>query len=342
MKKLLIAFFLFSVVVYTSCKTNLDTNAVSDSTSKTNKTITEKDLLPSWNEGMLKQSIIDFVTNATKEGSSSFIPPENRIATFDNDGTLWAERPLVQELFAIYMVKKMAAANQELAKKQPFKAVLEGDKAYLAKGGDAVLMQLLGATHTGTTEDAFELNAKQFFDVAAYPLHDSNVPVKQIIYQPQIELLNYLRANSFKTFVVTGGTIEFVRAVALALYGIPKEQVVGTSFKYRFVDSNNSIMRLPSLDLLDDKEGKPVAIQIHIGQRPAFACGNEGGAGDIAMLKYSSGNKFPSFQMIVNHDDSTREFFYQEKDSASLKAAAKNNWHVINMKNDWKTVFAGK
>ena len=165
------------------------------------------------------------------------------------------------------------------------------------------------------------------------------VSLKNITYQPQIELLNYLRANGFKTFIVTGGTIEVVRSIALQLYGIPKEQVIGTTFKYKFIDSNNVIMRMPDIDLFNDKEGKPVSIQQHIGQRPAFACGNEGGSGDIAMLKYSSGNKFPTFQLIVNHDDSTREFFYQEKGNTSLKSSAINNWHVASIKNDWKTVF---
>ena len=300
------------------------------------------DPLPGWNDGPLKTAIIDFVTNATKEGSSSYIPPEKRIATFDNDGTLWAEKPYVQELFAFYMVEKMVAAKPELARKQPFKAVIEGDKAYFLTGGDAALIQLVGATHTGTTEDQFEVNAKAFVDSANYPLHGNSVSLKQITYQPQIELLNYLRANGFKTFIVTGGTIELVRAVAPQLYGISKEQVVGTTFKYKYVDSNNSIMRLQEIDLFDDKEGKPVGIQQHIGRRPAFACGNEGGAGDLAMLKYSAGNSFPTFQIIVNHDDSTREFFYREKDSLSLKTAAKNNWHVASIKNDWKTVFVAK
>jgi hypothetical protein len=178
---------------------------------------------------------------------------------------------------------------------------------------------------------------RDFFASAKYP--GRNVPIQQVTYQPQIELLNYLRANGFKTFIVTGGTIEFVRGVSQQLYGIPKDQVVGTTFKYKFADSNNSILRQPELELFNDKTGKPVGIQEHIGQRPVFACGNEGGAGDIAMLKFSQGNKFPSFQLIVNHDDSTREFFYQEKDSASLKAAAENKWHVISMKNDWKKIF---
>ena len=327
---------LIITLVSISCN-NQTTSGTNTAVSKDTAVVGATDPLPNWNEGQLKKDIIDFVTKVTKEGSSDFIPIENRIATFDNDGTLWAEKPYVQELFAFYRVKKMIEASPALAKKQPFKAVVEGDKAYFAKGGDKALIQLVGATHTGLTEDEFEASAKEFFASATYP--GRNVPVKKITYQPQIELLNYLRANGFKTFIVTGGTIELVRAIAPEFYGIPKDQVVGTTFKYKFIDSNRTIMREPAIELFNDKEGKPVGIQIHIGQRPVFACGNEGGAGDIAMLKYCQSNKYPSFQLLVNHNDSTREYSYQEKDNASLNAAAKNNWHVVSMKDDWKKIF---
>lgn len=303
----------------------------------TDSTTVAGDPLPSWNDGPLKKDIIAYVTKVTQKGGADFIPPENRIATFDNDGTLWAEKPYIQELFAFYRVKQMVADNPALAQKQPFKAVVEGDKAYFAKGGEKALIALVGATHTGMTEDAFEASAKDFFATMIYP--GRNVPVNGIVYQPQLELLRYLRANDFKTFIVTGGTIELVRAIAPALYGIPKEQVVGTTFKYKFNDSNRVVFREPAIDLFDDKEAKPVGIQTHIGQRPVFACGNEGGAGDIAMLKYCQSNKYPSFQLLINHDDAAREYAYQEKDSASLKAAAQNNWHVVSMKNDWKKIF---
>lgn len=329
----------YLMVICTICLISCSNNKSENSTDNTATSDVSRsdDPLPSWNNGQLKTSIIDFVKSAVDTGSQGFIPKENRIATFDNDGTLWAEKPYVQELFAFYRVKKMVEANPELAKKQPFKAVVEKDKGFFEKGGEKALIELVAATHTGMTEDQFEESANDFIKTAVYP--GRNVALRQITYQPQIELLEYLRANGFKTFIVTGGTIELVRAVAPALYGIPKDQVVGTSFKYRFVDSSRNVQRLPALDLLNDKEGKPVGIQLHIGQRPVFACGNEGGAGDIAMLKYSQGNKYPSFQMIVNHDDDAREYAYQEKDSASLKAAALNKWHVISMKNDWKDIF---
>jgi haloacid dehalogenase-like hydrolase len=323
-----------TIFFFTSCQHASDnaskTNAAGDTTAVT------KDPLPSWNDP-LKQDIIDYVNKVSKEGSANFVPVKDRIATIDNDGTLWAEIPLVQELFAYYRVKKMVTANPALAKKQPFLAVVTKDKAYFEKGGEKALIQLVGATHTGMTEDQFEADAKDFFATAMYP--GRNVPISKIVYQPQLELLNYLRANGFMTYIVTGGTIELVRTISDAFYGIPKNQVVGTTFKYQFIDSNRSIMREPAIELLCDQSGKPVGIQVHIGQRPIFSMGNERSGGDIAMCKFCQGNHYPSFQMIVNHDDSLREYFYQEKDSASLKAAAANKWHVISMKNDWKTIF---
>ncbi|MFH6998013.1 HAD family hydrolase [Flavobacterium sp. FlaQc-57] len=335
-KVYILPLFLFLLI---SCKKS-DNVANTNSKDNTEAVATSGDPLPSWNDGAVKKDIIDYVTKVTKEGSPDFIPVENRIATFDNDGTLWAEKPYVQELFAFYRVKKMVEANPALAQKQPFKAVVEKDKTFFEKGGDKALIELVAATHTGMTEDEFEADAKEFFTGAKYP--GKNVSLKQIRYQPQLELLNYLRANGFKTFIVTGGTVELVRAISEEFYGIPKDQVVGTSFKYKFDDAKNAVQREPALDHFNDKEGKPVGIQLHIGQRPVFACGNEGGAGDLAMLRYSQGNKYPSFQLIVNHNDSIREYSYQEKDNLSLNTAAKYKYHVISIKDDWKKVFPDK
>jgi len=306
-------------------------------------TLSEKNValpLPSWNDGEIKRAILSYVQKITDKSSADFIPINDRLATFDNDGTLWAERPYVQELFAIYMVKKMVAKNPELTKKQPFKAIVENDKSYFAKGGEKALLQLVALTHTGTTEDEFESSVKDFFATVAYP--SRNVPVNQIVYQPQLELLNYLKDNGFTIFICTGGTVEFVRGISQQLYNVPKYQVIGTTFKYKFVDSNRIIIREPAIEIFNDKEGKPVSIQMHIGQRPVFACGSEGGEGDIAMLKYSQASLYPSFQLLINHDDSTREFYYQEKTNASLNAAAKNKWHVVSMKYDWEKVFPEK
>lgn len=333
-KIVLIPMLLF---LFISCKKSEENTDVKSKEGAAT-TATSGDPLPSWNDGALKKDIIAYVEKVTKEGSPDFIPEEYRIATFDNDGTLWAEKPYVQELFAFYRVQKMVEAKPELAQKQPFKAVIEKDKTFFEKGGDKALIELVAATHTGMTEDEFEASVNDFFKGAKYP--GKNVPVKQIRYQPQLELLNYLRANGFKTYIVTGGTIEVVRAISQDFYGIPKDQVVGTSFKYKYDAAKNAVQREAALDHFNDKEGKPVGIQLHIGQRPVFACGNEGGAGDIAMLTYSQGNKYPSFQLLVNHNDSIREYKYQEKDNASLNAAAKNKWHVVDMQKDWKKVFA--
>jgi hypothetical protein len=333
-----IFFSLLGIVLLISCKKTDITTPVTDSIETA--TDLNEDPLPSWNDGTLKSDIIAYVNKVTKEGSPDFIPQESRIATFDNDGTLWSEKPLVQELFAFYRVQKMVAENPELAKKQPFKAVIEKDKAYFEKGGEKAIIALVIATHTGTTEDVFESDVKDFLALVKIP--GKNVPLKQIRYQPQLELLEYLRANDFKTFIVTGGTIELVRGISADFYGIPKEQVVGTSFKYKFDDTNRTILREPNLDLFNDKKAKPVGIQLHIGQRPVFACGNVGAGGDIAMLEYCQSNKYSSFQLLVNHNDSIREFSYPEKDNTSLDAIAKNKWHVVDMKTDWKTIFADK
>jgi len=333
----LVALVLFVLI---SCKNKSDDTLTVGRADSIATTVGNKDPLPSWNDGKTKNDIIAYVVKVTKNGSPNFIPAENRIATFDNDGTLWAEKPLVQELFAFYRVKKMVQEKPELAQKQPFKAVIEKDKSFFDKGGEKALVALVAATHTGMTEDEFEAGAKEFFSAARYP--GKNVPLKQIRYQPQLELLDYLRANGFKTYIVTGGTVELVRAISEDFYGIPKEQVVGTSFKYKFDDYKDAIKREPALDHFNDKDGKPSAIQLHIGQRPVFACGNEGGGGDLAMLRYSQGNKYPSFQLIVNHNDSIREYHYQEKDDLSLKTAAKYKYHLISIKEDWKKIFADK
>ena len=323
------------IILVTSCNNNNQSDIFDKAVSERE---TMSDPLPSWNEGKLKQAIIGYVKKVTDSTTDAFIPAIDRIATFDNDGTLWAEKPIVQEVFVLYQLNKLIQKNPSLKNQQPFKAVLENDKTYLEKNKQAAL-QLVAATHTGMTEDEFESSVKDFFSTAVYP--GRNVPVRKIIYQPQIELLNYLRANGFKTFICSGGTVEFVRGISEELYGIPKYQVIGTTFKYKFNDSTVTIMREPSPFLINDKGGKPVGIQMHIGERPVFACGNEGGEGDIEMLMYSQSSKYPSFQLLINHDDAEREYAYSEKSNASINAATKNNWNIVSIKNDWKQVFAG-
>lgn len=298
----------------------------------------QTDPLPSWSEGALKTAIINFVKDVSTEGSDKFVPAEDRIATFDNDGTLWAEQPLVQELFMFFRTREMVAKNPALKAKQPFKAVVENDMATLKKMKESDLIKFFVATQTGMTESEYTKSATAFFESAKTP---SGKSISQLIYQPQVELLNYLRANGFKTYICSGGSVEFMRVISQKFYGIPPEQVIGTQFKYVYKDSAgvNDIMRQPGLHSFNDKQEKPVNIQYFIGKRPIFACGNEGGGGDIYMLRFSQGNSYPSFQMLVNHDDKEREFYYQEKDNKSLNWAKKYNWHVISMKNDWKQVF---
>jgi hypothetical protein len=277
----------------------------------------------------------------TKEGGAEFIPVDDRIATFDNDGTLWAEQPVVQELFVFYRAKKMIGKKPSLKNVQPFKAVATGDMAYLKRMNEKDLIQFFVATQTGMTQAEFDKDAKEFFANAKSP---SGKMISQLTYQPQLELLNYLRANGFKTFICSGGSVECMRIISQQYYGIPPQQVIGSEFKYVYRDSAgaNDIVREPGLRTFNDKQEKPVNIQYHIGKRPVLACGNEGGAGDVYMLRFCQGNVYPSLQIIINHDDFTREFYYQEKSNASLNAAEQNKWHVISMKNDRKVIYPGK
>jgi len=301
----------------------------------------EDDPLPSWNEGKVKNSIIDFVTRVTNEGSADFIPVDNRIATFDNDGTLWAEQPVIQELFIFYRAKKMIGQKPSLRNVQPFKAIAAGDMAYVKKMNERDLIKFFVATQTGMTQAEYDKDAKDFYATAKSP---SGKIISQLIYQPQVELLRYLRGNGFKTFICSGGSVEFMRIISQEYYGIPPEQVIGTEFKYVYKDSTgiNDIIREPGLRTFNDKQEKPVNIQYHIGKRPVLACGNEGAAGDVYMLRFCQGSTYPNLQIVINHDDASREFFYQEKDNKSLNLAKKYNWVVVSMKNDWKVIFPGQ
>ncbi|MBV4360302.1 HAD family hydrolase [Pinibacter aurantiacus] len=299
----------------------------------------QDDPLPSWNDDTLKASIIAFVKSVTMDGTSTFVPVEDRVATFDNDGTLWCEKPLIQGLFAMYRAKQMVEKNPSLKQKQPYKAIASNDMAYIQKMSEQDLIKLVVATHTGLTEDEYEKQVADFFANAKAPNGKS---VADLVYKPQVELLQYLRANGFKTYICSGGTVDFMRAISIKYYGIPPEQVIGSTFVYVYKDSAgiNDIYRLPKLATFNDKQVKPVSIQYHIGKRPIFACGNEGGAGDVYMLRFSQGGKYPSYQLIVNHDDKEREAYYQEKDNKSLNWAKKYGWHVVSMKGNWKTIFA--
>ena len=300
----------------------------------------QTDPLPSWNDRAVKKSIIDFVGRVTKSGGPEFVPADQRSATFDNDGTLWAEKPLPNEVFfVVARVRALIAKDPTLKDKQPFKAVIEGDAGYFHTEVEKAVVELMAATHTGMTQEQFAEEARNFIATAKHPKLIR--PFTSVAYQPMLELLAYLRANGFEIWLSSGGTIDFMRVFSQQLYGIPPDRIVGTEFKResRMIDGTLYVFRLPQIEHFNDKEGKPVGIDRHIGKRPVFVGGNVLSGGDIAMMQYSKGRKGPSFQLLINHDDSTREFAYQEKDNFSLNAAKANGFTVVSMKSDWKMIF---
>jgi hypothetical protein len=303
----------------------------------------QSDPLPSWNEGRAKKSILDFVSAVTREGTPDFVPAPERIATFDNDGTLWCEQPMyVQLAFALDRVKALAGQHPEWKRKQPFRAVLDNDMAALAKAGEKGLVELVMATHAGMTTAEFAQIAGDWIASARHPKF--NRPYTDLVYQPMLELLACLRANGFKTFIVSGGGIEFMRPWSERVYGIPPEQVVGSSIKTKFeIDKGKpTLIRLPAIDLVDDGPGKPVGINSHIGRRPIAAFGNSDG--DFQMLQWATQSSGKRFGLIVHHTDAEREYAYDRKSSfgkldKALDAASANGWIVVSMKDDWKRMF---
>ena len=301
------------------------------------------DPLPSWNEGKTKTDIIDFVEAVTDPASPFFIKVTDRIATFDNDGNLWSEQPMYFQLFfAIDRVKQLTPDHPDWKSQQPFKSVLENDLPSILSSGEKGLLELVMATHAGMTTEEFSDIVKDWLSKSRHPRFDQ--PYNKLVYQPMLELLDYLRANDFKTFIVSGGGVEFMRAWVENAYGIPPDQVVGSSIKTKFDynDGNPVIRRLPEIDFIDDKEGKPVGINKFIGKRPVFASGNSDG--DLQMLQYTAGGKGKSFMLYLHHTDSVREWAY-DRDShigrldKGLDEAQKNNWTVIDMKKDWKVIY---
>lgn len=307
------------------------------------------DPLPSWNEGPAKQSIIAFIEKVTKTGSPDFVPVAERIATFDNDGTLWCEQPVpVQLFFALDRVKALAPLHPEWKDKEPFASLLKGDLKTSLAGGEHALLEILMATHAGMTTVEFEQIVKDWIATAKHPKYQK--PFTECVYQPMLELLAYLRANGFKNFIVSGGGIEFMRPWAEKVYGIPPEQVVGSSIKTKFEmrDGKPVLVRLPELNFNDDKTGKPVGINQHIGRRPIAAFGNSDG--DRQMLEYTQGGNGARFMLLLLHDDAGREYAYgparglpDVKLGAFTPAldeqAKKNGWTVVSMQEDWKQVF---
>ena len=301
------------------------------------------DPLPSWNDGKAKQSITAFVEKVTKEGSADFVPPAERIATFDNDGCLWAEQPMYfQFFFALDRIKILAPQHPEWKDKEPFASLLKGDMKAALAGGEASLVQIVMATHAGLTTEEFEKAVTDWMATAKHP--KTGKPFTEMVYQPMVELLSYLRANGFKTFIVSGGGIEFMRPWTEKVYGIPPEQVIGSSggLKYELRDGKPALVKLPEIAHNDDKEGKPVGIQRHIGRRPIAAFGNSDG--DLQMLQWTAAGAGPRFCLYVHHDDAEREWAYDREShigklDKGLDEAAAKNWTVVSMKGDWKNIF---
>lgn len=309
---------------------------------------TATDPLPSWNDTASKAAIIAFVENVTKAGSPDFVPAPERIATFDNDGTLWAEQPVYfQLLFAVDRVKALAPRHPEWQSKEPFASLLKGDLKNALAGGEKSIAEIVMVTHAGMTTIEFDEIVKDWIATAKHPV--TKRPYTEMVYEPMLELLAYLQVNGFKTFIVSGGGIEFMRPWTERVYGIPPEQVVGSSIKtkYELRDGKPVLVRLPELNFIDDKAGKPVGIHSHIGRRPIAAFGNSDG--DRQMLEWTQAGGGARLMMLVHHDDGQREWAYGPESkigtfSDALRGEAKaSGWMVVSMKKDWKTVFpAGK
>lgn len=301
------------------------------------------DSLPSWNDGAAKAAIVDFVARVTAEGGPDFVPAPERIATFDNDGTLWSEQPLYfQFAFMLDRVKALAREHPEWQSEEPFRSVLAGDiKAALASG-EAGLVKLGMATHAGMTTDEFDKIVADWLATARHP--KLKRPYTELVYQPMLELLAYLRENGFKIYIVSGGGIEFMRSFSEKVYGVPPEQVIGSSIKTKFElrDGKPAILRLAEIDFIDDGPGKPVGIQKFIGRRPIAAFGNSDG--DQQMLQWTAAGDGPRFALIVHHTDADREWAYDRKSAIgkldkALDEAQGRGWTVVSMKDDWKTIY---
>ncbi|MBL0370912.1 haloacid dehalogenase-like hydrolase [Rhizobium sp. KVB221] len=302
-----------------------------------------QEILPSWNDGATKASIVAFVKNVTTEGSSAFVPAEDRIAVFDNDGTLWTEHPIYFQLaFALDRVKAMAPQHPEWKENEPFKSILAGDIEGLAATGEKGVVEVIMETHAGMTTEEFNSITRDWFASAEHPRFKRHY--NELTYLPMRELLDYLRANGFKTYIVSGGGVEFMRPMTESMYGIPPEQVIGSRIvtKYMLKDDKPVLMREPKVDFIDDKTGKPVAINSIIGRRPIFVAGNSDG--DYEMLRWSTAGDGLRLGVIVHHTDAVREYAYDRdthfgKLDKAMTEAPERGWVLIDMKTDWKAIY---
>ncbi|WP_193215022.1 HAD family hydrolase [Luteolibacter marinus] len=301
------------------------------------------DPLPSWKETGTKKAIVSFVEKVTTPGSPDYVDPAGRIATFDNDGCLWSEQPMYFQAFYIFdRIKALAPEHPEWKEKEPFASVLKGDVKAALAGGEKALLEMAMATHAGLTDEEFRKVVRDWLDTARHP--KTGMAYDKMIFQPMLELLAYLRAEGFKTFIVSGGGIDFLRVFAEEAYGIPPEQVVGSSIKagYEIRDGKPVVMKLPELDFIDDKAGKPVGIHQHIGRRPIFAAGNSDG--DFQMLEWTTAGKGARFGLLVHHTDAEREWAYGRESHVGkldkgLDEGPKRGWTLVSMKDDWQTIY---
>jgi hypothetical protein len=321
----------------------LPTPALAQLPASTSGQTTATDSLPSWNDTAPKKAIFDFVERVTKQGSPDFVPEGDRIATFDNDGTLWAEQPMYfQLLFALDRVKALAPKHPEWKTEEPFASLVKGDIKGGLEGGEPAIFKIVVATHSGMTVEEFNGIARDWFATARHPV--TKRLYTEMVYQPMLELLTYLRANAFKTFIVSGGGIDFIRIFSEQVYDIPTQQIVGSSGKTKFEKQNGKwvLMRLPQIDFIDDGPGKPVGINAHIGRRPIAAFGNSDG--DQAMLQYTTEGGGARFGLLVHHTDAVREWAYDRESKVgkldkALDAAPAEGWAVMSMKDDWNRIF---
>ena len=306
--------------------------------------LAQTDPLPSWKDGPNRTAITDFVKRVTSDGSPDFIAPADRIAVFDNDGTLWAEKPVPFEIFfAFDEVRRMAPEHPDWKDQEPYKSVLANDIEGIAASGKNGLLEIVAATHTGMTTQAFAKSVSDWFESAKHPVRQK--PYGELVYQPQLELLAYLRENGFKTYIVSGGGVEFMRVFAEKIYGIPPEQVIGSSgiVKYQIgPDGKPEFIKEPKVEFIDDGPGKPVGINRFIGRRPIIAVGNSDG--DREMLEYTTAGAGPRLAVYIHHDDAEREYAYDRTDTLARfdkgwDQAVAQGWLVVSMKNDWKDVF---
>lgn len=299
--------------------------------------------LPSWRDGQARSAVLQFIERTTDADSPDFVPPADRIAVFDNDGTLWAEQPAYfQLLFAIHRVRELAPQRPEWSTTEPFRTVLQGDMHALARQGEEALAKLVAATHSGLTTDQFADAVRRWLASARHPTLDR--PFTACVYQPMLELLDHLRANGYRTYIVSGGGIQFMRVFAEEVYGVPPEQVIGSraAVALETRDGVPVLVKRPAIEFIDDKAGKPIAINLHIGRRPVMAFGNSDG--DLDMLLWTTSRTGPSFAALIHHDDADREWAYDRAShigrlDAALNQAPARGWTIVSMRRDWESVF---